>query len=509
MAPSSFLVAGPRPQEAAGGHPVEAKEPAPSGPVGIIDIGSNSIRFVAYAGDPRVPAVLFNEKVMAGLGKGLDDGGLLSAEAMDRALVALRRFRLLSQALKLTRIQTVATAAVRDARNGAAFLREIAALGFEPLLIPGAEEAQLAGLGVLSAIPDANGVAADLGGGSLELIRVARHAAGEGLSLPLGVLRMRPERSTVMALSLTLFRALTGTSLAHAAKGRPLYLVGGSWRSLGLIDMHLSRHPLPIVHHHRIAPARVPELRAAVAAADRQTLRAIPALSGSRVPTLPSAAALLEALTRTLEPSEIVVCAYGLREGLLYRELSPEQRLVDPLLAAARDVGGRYGRFDDHGELIDRWIAPAFAGDPPAHRRLRLAACLLADIAWGAHPDFRAERAVDMAIHGNWVGIDAAGRAMLGLALFSVFGGTQGFDPRIAALCKPEDARRAGHWGLAIRLAQRLSGGVGDPLERTRLELGKGLLTMSLGDHAALAGEAVLRRHRQLALAMGAEPRVA
>ncbi|HZF43296.1 MAG TPA: Ppx/GppA family phosphatase [Sphingomonadaceae bacterium] len=477
---------------------------------GIIDIGSNSIRFVAYGGDRRVPAVLFNEKVMAGLGKGLNESGELAADAMARALVALRRFRLLSRNLGLADVQTVATAAVRDARNGPAFMAQIAALGFEPTLIPGPEEARLAGLGVLSAIPDADGIAADLGGGSLELIRVAGGAAGEGLSLPLGVLRLTPEQSQVPALRGQIVRAMAGTGLARAAAGRPLYLVGGSWRALGLIDLHLSGHPLPIVHQHRLTPARVVELRGLMAAADRQTLRAVPSLSGSRIPTLPAAAALLDALSQTLEPSELVVCAYGLREGLLFRGLSASEQRIDPLLAAAREVGGRYGRFDDHGDLIERWIASTFADDSPPMRRLRLAACLLADIAWGAHPDFRAERAVDMAVHGNWVGIDAAGRAMLGLALFSVFGGTRGFDERIAGLCSPEQCTRAQGWGLAIRLAQRLSGGVAAPLEASTLRREDGLLTLSLpGEVAALYGEAVSRRHKQLATALGTQPRIA
>lgn len=478
------------------------------GPVGIIDIGSNSVRFVAYAGDPRVPAVLFNEKVMAGLGKGLNDTGLLAPEAMDRTLAALDRFRLLCRALKLTRVHTVATAAVRDARNGPELMARIAALGFEPLLIPGHEEAQLAGLGVLSAIPDADGVAADLGGGSLELIRVGGGKVGEGVSLPLGVLRM-DANSRAATLSAAIARGVGDSALSRAAAGRPLYLVGGSWRSLGLIDLHLAGHPLPIVHQHRLVPARIAALRASIASADKQELRSVPSLSGSRIPTLPAAAALLDALAQTLRPSELVICAYGLREGLLFRELAPEQRARDPLLAAAREVGGRYGRFDDHGELLDRWIAPAFPGDAAPHRRLRLAACLLADIAWGAHPDFRAERAVDMALHGNWVGIDAAGRATLGLTLFSAFGGTHGFDPRISALCSPDDARRAQRWGLAIRLAQRLSGGVAGPLKSTRLGLGDDVLTLTLdGEAAQLRGETVVRRHKQLAIALGAEPRI-
>lgn len=477
------------------------------GPVGIIDIGSNSVRFVAYGGNARVPAVLFNEKVMAGLGQGLDASGMLAAPAMDRALSALARFGKLASYLKLARIHTVATAAVRDAHNGAAFMTRVAELGFEPMLLGGAEEAQLAGMGVLSAIPDADGIAADLGGGSLELVRVERGETGEGISLPLGVLRIDPSRLDAAGLAATIAGAVAGTALARAASGRALYLVGGSWRSLGLIDLHVAGSALPIVHQHRMSAVRVRELGHILGTTDRQALRAIPALSGSRIPTLPAAVALLDALASTLRPSDMVVSAYGLREGLLFRELDAAQRSVDPLLAAARAVGGRYGRFGDGGDLLDAWIAPTFAGDGPAHRRLRLAACLLADIAWGAHPDFRAERAVDMAIHGNWVGIDATGRAMLGLALFTSFGGTNGFDPRIAALATPAERTRAQQWGLAIRLGRRLGGGIAAPLRESRLARADGVLTLSLpGVAAALAGEAVGRRHRQLASALGLEP---
>lgn len=476
------------------------------GPVGIIDIGSNSVRFVAYGGHPRVPSILFNEKVMAGLGSELESRGVLAEDAMDRALLALRRFRALAGALGLKDVQTVATAAVRDAGNGTEFLQEIAAIGFQPLLITGAEEARLAGLGVLSGTPEADGIAGDLGGGSLELIRIAGGEVGEGVSLPLGVLRVPPERARARALAEQIGRALAGTRIPHAAAGRPLYLVGGSWRSLGQINMHLSGHPLPIVHQHRINPDRVGALRAQVLAADRTALRAIPALSSSRIPTLPVAAALLDALTRTLKPSALVVSAYGLREGLLFRDLDPATRALDPLLSAAREVGSRYGRFEDHGDLIDRWIAPIFEDRPDA-ARLRLAACLLADIAWGAHPDFRAERAVDMAVHGNWVGIDSAGRAMLGLALFCAFAGTAGFDARIEALCTSAQAARARQWGVAIRLAQRLSGGVATPLEATTLARRGGKLVLGFpGGAATLGGEAVARRHKQLAAALGLEP---
>jgi exopolyphosphatase/guanosine-5'-triphosphate,3'-diphosphate pyrophosphatase len=229
---------------------------------GIIDIGSNSIRFVAYGGDRRVPAVLFNEKVMAGLGKGLNESGELAGDAMARALVALRRFRLLSRHLGLADVQTVATAAVRDARNGPAFMAQIAALGFEPTLIPGPREARLAGLGVLSAIPDADGIAADLGGGSLELIRGRGRRAGRVCRCPWACFACRPNRARFRRCAARSSARCRGPDLRAAAAGRRCIWSEGSWRALGLIDLQLSGHPLPIVHQHRLdACARVVELR--------------------------------------------------------------------------------------------------------------------------------------------------------------------------------------------------------------------------------------------------------
>jgi len=485
----------------------DKREERARAPVGIVDIGSNSVRFVAYDGPRRVPFALFNEKVMAGLGRGIADTGRLDEAAMARALSALRRFRLLARQLRIERILTVATAAVRDASNGREFMREVKALGFEPMLIPGREEAELAGFGLLSAIPEADGIGADLGGGSLELMRVRGGEIGERVSLPLGVLRVQPGAG-VIADAIRL--GLRGTGLARSGRGRPLFLIGGSWRALAQIDLHASAHPLPIVHAHRIAPERLPGLGALVAGLDKERAKAIPQLSGSRLPTLPAALDILEALGAVLGSNVFVLSAHGLREGLLYRDLSADERRDDPLLAGARAVAQRYGRFGEHGVEIDRWIAPAFPGDSLAEARLRLAACLLADIAWGSHPDFRAERAVDLAVHGNWVGIDAPGRAVLGLTLHSAFGGTHGFDPRLAALAPVEAQAKAARWGLAIRLAQRFSGGVEAPLEGTRLQLARGMLVLLAPPKLApLYGESVARRHKQLATAMGAEARFA
>src|SRR5205085_8110623 len=158
-----------------------------------------------------------------------------------------------------------------------------------------------------------------------------------------------------------------------------------------------------------------------------------------------------------------------IREGLLYSKLKPGIRRLDPLTEEARDAGGEHS-FGQHGDLLDEWIAPLF-DDGPSMRRLRLAACLLADVAWQANPGFRADRGIEMALHGNWVAIDPTGRVMMAEALSLNFDGDGLGDPRLAQLCKDSQLRRARCWGAAMRLGQRLSGGVGSVLERTRVSL--------------------------------------
>jgi exopolyphosphatase/guanosine-5'-triphosphate,3'-diphosphate pyrophosphatase len=471
------------------------------GPVGIIDIGSNSVRFVAYGGAERVPSTLFNERILAALGRGVAKNGMLEQAAVDRTLEALARFRQLAREMRLKKLHTVATAAVRDAKNGKAFLKSVTELGLKPRLLSGTEEAQLSGLGVISAIPEANGVVADLGGGSLELIGVAKGMAGAGVSLPLGVLRVdaSAKRGEIAA---AIKAGIKGSRLKD--KTASLYLVGGSFRALAQLDMKTQGHPLPIVHHHPIEPARLADLRAILETLDVEELKRLTGISSARLPTLPAAVTILEAMIDALGPRRIIVSAFGLREGLLYGDLHDITRDEDPLLAAALEVGDRLGRFGDHGAALDQWMDPLFPDDSKELRRYRLAACLLGDIAWNAHPDYRAERAVDLAIHGNWVGIDANGRAVLGRALSSAFGGDGGFSPELLTLLKPGEDERVSAWGRAIRLAQRLSGGTEVLLRKTKIGLEPGRVVLTIPTkHHQLFADSVDRRLHLLARALG------
>ena len=385
------------------------------------------MRLVVYAGPARVPTPIFNEKVLAGLGSSEDRTGPLPEEPRQKALAALSRFKLLIDQMRVTEKRVVATVAVRDAEDGPQFIRDVKRIGLDCEILSAQEEAHLAGEGVLSGIPDADGIVGDLGGGSLELVRVANGRTAPGISMPLGVLRLDASAAGERAARKTLRAALKGTDIREHARGRNFYMVGGSWRAVARIDMLAADFPLPITHQHRINPARVRELRRLASSWDPRLAKMI---APARLASSPVAAMLLELLVEELEPAQLVVSVYGIREGLLFSRLKPSVRQLDLLTEEARCSGGGEHRFGQHGDLLDHWLAPLFE-DEPRMRRLRLASCLLADVAWQANPGFRADRAVEMALHGNWVAVDAGGRVMMAQALSSAFGGER-LEPKLS-----------------------------------------------------------------------------
>lgn len=475
---------------------------------GIIDIGSNSIRLVVYQGPERLPAVLFNEKVLAGLGRGLSETGAIADSALTLAGEALARFAAVAREMEVTRLRTVATAAVREASNGPALIATARRLGLEVELLSGEQEATAAGHGVLSGIPDADGIVGDLGGGSLELVRVSDGQIRERISFPLGVLRIGAIRAQGQGtLERQVLKALKAAGWAGKGQGLPLYLVGGSWRALARLDMHLNQYPLPVIHQYSMAPNAIARMGRTISHVPKSWLRAIPGLASGRASTLGDAAALLAALLKHLRSETTIVSAFGLREGLLYGGLDEARRAEDPLIIAARDEGQRHGRFAEHGDLLDRWVAPLFLHDSAAQARLRLMACLLADVGWRANPEFRAERGMEIALHGNWVAIDARGRAIVAQTLFTSLGGGTDIPESLTTLASPADLKRAISWGLAMRLGQRLSGGLAGPLQRSHLTDDGEIITLHVTpDDLALYGDAVERRHVALASALGRKP---
>ncbi|MEM8826937.1 MAG: Ppx/GppA family phosphatase [Pseudomonadota bacterium] len=481
----------------------------------IIDIGSNSIRLVIFRADRRTPFSLFNERVMAGLGSGVADTGAMSADSMEEAHDALCRFARLASDMQAESIEAFATAAVREASNGPDFVARVRdETGIEIETIDGRTEGRYAALGVVAGIPGADGIVGDLGGGSLELVRLKNGKPKKVMSLPIGSLKLAEARKGgADQMRRMVKKALDTVDWAVEGKNLPFYMVGGSWRALAQLEIHLSHYPLPIVHQHRLTVKAVDRLARAVPNLRQKRLRSIRNVSTARTPHLPGAALLLRAVMKRLGSSHAVVSAYGIREGIFYSGLDETVRVRDPLISAAREEGAAIGRFPQHAGALHRWIGALFADEDEEDARLRRVAAELSDIAWRAHPDFRAERALEVALHGNWVGIDARGRAMLAAALFALYGGGVTEPPRagLAQLASFEDLDCATGWGLALRLGQRLTGGTAVPLAGSALDLKEGRIVLTLNaEHRKLWSAAVGRRLDTLAahMAMDSEMRL-
>lgn len=480
------------------------------GPVAVIDIGSNSIRLVVFDRLRRTPLPIFNEKVICALGRGLAQSGSLNPEGRVKALVNLRRFRWLLDGMRVSRIDVLATAAVRDAADGAAFVGEVKRqTGFDVAVISGAEEARLAASGVLSGIPTADGVMGDLGGGSLELVGLEQGGFIQQVTLPLGALRIveagkaRSDARALIQEHLARHPWLTGY------RGRGFYAVGGAWRSVAKAHLGLTGHPVHVIQHHA-APAReIGELCTSLGKMRPEQMEEL-GVSRRRVETLPQAALVLEEIIRTLAPDHVIFSAFGLREGHLFDLLAPDEQALDPLLHAAMEVAVAQQRFGEMGAIAG-WVAPLFPGEEANAARLRRATGFLSDLCWHEHPDYRAPHAFTRSLRLQLAGASHVERAMMATALYVRYGGKPGGgdSAQLVDMLGAERLRWSTVLGLGLRLAHTITGGAGDLLSQFRLELSDREVILHVAAQAEeLLGDAVDRRMASLAKALQREPRI-
>ncbi len=289
-------------------------------PIAVVDIGSNSVRLVVYEGATRAPSPLFNEKVLCGLGRTIATTGRLASDAIPRALRALRRFRALIDQIGARHIEAIATAAVREAENGADFVAQAERVLDVPIrVLTGPEEAELAALGIVAGIHNADGVAGDLGGGSLELIDVRAGGLAQAATLPLGGLRLIDASGG----SLKRAREIVDAEFAkidwlEKGAGRDFYAIGGTWRALARLHMVQTNYPLNVMHNYRIDTADALKFASLLDHQSQSSLAGIRDISSARRETVPYGALVLERLLKQMKPKAVVVSVFGIREGLLY-----------------------------------------------------------------------------------------------------------------------------------------------------------------------------------------------
>jgi exopolyphosphatase/guanosine-5'-triphosphate,3'-diphosphate pyrophosphatase len=484
-------------------------------PVGVIDIGSNSVRLLAYEGLTRSPTPIFNEKVLAGLGREVQTTGLLAEDAVEKALAALRRFRALCDRLEVTSLLVIATAACRDAKNGKAFVAEAERICRANVdVLSGKREAELSALGVVSGFHKPDGVVGDLGGGSLELTDVHGHRVKPGVTLPLGGLALQDiSAKSIKKAEKIVKSALDDARVLEGGKGRIFYAIGGTWRALARLHMWQTGYPLHVMHGYVMPAREALDFSSLVHRVDPETLSRIEVVADARRPLLAYAALVLENVVRIARPKEVVVSALGVREGLLYSMLDPEEREADPLIAAAGELNLLRSRSPAHGEELiewtDRFIASSGLDESGDERRLRHAACLLADIGWRAHPDYRGEQSVNIIANAAFVAVDHPGRTFIALAVFFRHVGLvdDELSPRLRELASTRLLDRARVLGAALRVAYLVSASAIGVLPRTPMVVEHGRLVLRFdGELKALAGERVFARLRQLARLIGREP---
>lgn len=477
----------------------------------VVDLGSNSVRLVVFEGRGRNPMAIFNEKAVLGLGRGLVTTGKLNEEAVEQAVTVMERYHTVARAMGADPVEVLATAAVRDAANGPAFVAALTERlpDLRIRVLTGQEEGLLSADGVLLGFPGADGVLGDIGGGSLELVELAHGRAGRAISLPLGAIRLS-ERS---GGDIQRGRAIATEELSRATwldegTGRDLYLVGGAWRALARMHIAQTAYPLSIVHHYVLSRDEARDLSGVVMAATRRTLERMPGAPTKRLQDLPWAAMVMRRLLRATGARRVVFSANGLREGWYARHIEAAERRRDPLIAAAQDLAERFGRDPRLPPALAQWTAGLFEREGVADASLRAAACWVSDIGSHDHPDYRAEHAYFRVLRQSGAGLDHHDRAFLALAVALRYeaGPDAPFLQAARVLLDVASVRRAETLGAALRLAYTLSGGTPELLAGTELERSGGRLVLRLVEGSGVfAGESVVRRVEALAAVLGLE----
>lgn len=476
--------------------------------VAVIDVGSNSVRLVLYRLEGRAIWTVYNEKVLAGLGREISRTGRLNPEGVTTALAALRRFRAVLDGARPSEVYTAATAAVREAQDGPEFITRVRdETGLEIRVLSGQDEAQGAALGVIAGAPGSSGVAGDLGGSSLELVRIEDGVVGEGVTLKLGPFAFGPPRdyNPVRGRAETI-RRLEPVITDYRAP--VFHAVGGAWRNLALLHMRLSAYELNVVHQYELPAAEALSVARLVAHQSRSSLEQIRGISKKRLETLPHAAVLLEALIDRLGFQRVAFSAYGLREGLIYAAMPRELQARDPLVEGCTALGSRMGAAEGLGEALHAWLDPAREALRPVFPESRdeillAATARLADVGARLHPDHRGPLAFDQVLRAPIAGQNHAERAFIAAAILARYEPDAPLPQpdTMRRVLSPDRAHRARALGLALRLGCDLSGRSPALLRRSALRIEGGDLVLTADRDAAdlLLGEQTRKRLATLA----------
>ncbi len=480
--------------------------------VGVVDVGSNSVRLVVFDGAARSPAYFFNEKIMCALGAGLSETGKLNPEGRARALSALHRFQELAKQICDAPLTAVATAAVREAEDGPDFCAEVLEkTGLTIHVIDGKEEARLSAQGVLLGWPGSYGLVCDIGGSSMELAEIQDDKIGKRVTSKLGPLKLRDIPGGEKGRADYIAKTLDKLQLKMGKQEDRLFLVGGSWRAIARVDMDRRGYPLHVLHEYRMDAEAIKATAQYLKEHDHSELRARCGISALRMSLVPLAVEVLQGVVERFTPYDIAISSYGIREGMLYEQMPNKLRKRDPLIEACRFAEAKDARLPGFGKTLFKFVSPLFEEADTSRQRIIKAACLLHDVSWRAHPDYRAEICFDNATRANLGGLTHSERVFLGLALLHRYRnkreGTRFAD--LFDLLTEHDVQQAEVLGKAMRLGAMLWMNEKEDIGQLNWKPNKGVLKITLTPEAApLFGEVAEARFTSLARTLDAETEV-
>ncbi|MBI36198.1 MAG: exopolyphosphatase [Alphaproteobacteria bacterium] len=477
-------------------------------PVGVLDIGSNSIRLVVYQSRSRALMPVFNERVICGIGRGLQKTGRLDPKGVKRALKCLPRFAALTKAMDIKDLNIFATAATREAQDGRKFIFEVEKLFKKSVKqLDAQQETRLGANGIICGMPDADGITGDLGGGSLELARVDKGVFKSGVSLPLGHLRLLSDLgSRKVPLKSRIDSIIEEARWLSDMSGlRFFYAFGGAWRAIARLHIAQSGYPLSVVHNYSMKADVALDFCQVIGGLSQASLPFDESISSQRAESLPVAALIMHRLIRELSPHEVVFSALGVREGVLFDRLKKSEKASDPLIIACHDIAIRESRFMPGSNKLFNWVAPLFIDEGTQMNRLRLSVCLLADIGWHEHPDYRAEQVFFRILRLPLIAVTHEEKATLALAVYRRYGGNME-SSSLSVVNKLLDVTHI-DWstrlGNALRLAETLSGGQLDLLDGSSLRASNRRVHLEVDRSiSSLVSDVVRKRLSQLAAQM-------
>jgi len=347
--------------------------------IGIIDIGSNSVRLdVVQAGPGGSFKIIDSIKDSVRLGQNLGPGNDLNATKMERALDTLRFFKDLCGALEADSVLAVATEAVRQSANQNQFLSMIKSeLGIDVRAISGTEEAFYDYLGVVNSMDISDGLIMDIGGSSIELILVKDRQLRERTSIPCGAINLTdqyndfnasnaPHGDQFREFMLQIYRDIPWL---QQDIGSPLIGIGGTMRNIGRINRKKINYPLDITHNYHFTARDLSDIYYTVKDTDLRHGKKIRGLSGDRTDIFTGAVAAAKYLVEYCRIQEIYISGSGIREGIAYQYLLGNDNPVADVLAFSLDnIISYLGLNRDHAYQIWYLLGSLFEQLKPVHK---------------------------------------------------------------------------------------------------------------------------------------------